>query len=569
MAAKVLTRLILLYPCGRGSTRLPPLKLQDGLNPPPLGRIHVSSAGVAVFAGNPISPQDLLQCKKTIFQALLDARDKFGGKRVCLIDSDDRKLTYDDLVRATLALGHALKKGTAHGENVGIMLPTSAGSIISFFGVSAFGRTPTMVNFTSGAAGVLSAMKTAVVKRVVTARRFIELAKLESFAAELSKKVNLIYLEDVRAKLDLRDKLAAGIGQFMPKLVASSPHHDKPAVILFTSGTEGEPKGVALSHRNIITNIVQVCRHEAFYPHDVWFNSMPTFHCYGLVGALLGLVSGTKMVLHPTPLRPHEIVQRVKETCATIFFTTDTFMSQYGRIAEPGELKTVRMAVCGAEKVRDETRRLFSKKHSLEIVEGYGLTECSPIVAAQQPGDLHPGTIGRIMPGMEARLEPVDGIPGAGRLFVKGPNVMLGYIKPDRPGFINPVENGWHDTGDVVSVDEDGIMTIRGRLKRFANVGGETVSLGVVENCASSLWPDTMHAAVVIAGERKGEEIVLLTTNRQAKRTDLITWAQAHGVAELAVPRRIVYADEIPVLGTGKPDYCKIETLIKIQLKPV
>lgn len=527
----------------------------------------MSSAGIAAFAGRPLAPHDLLQCKKAVFQALLDAREKFGGRRTCLVDSDDRKLSYDEIVRAALALGHALKHGTSHGENVGIMLPTSAGSLISFFALSAFGRTPTMMNFTSGAAGMMSAMKTAVVKRVVTARKFIELAKLEDLAAELSKKVQLIYLEDVRAKLGVMDKLAAGIGQFMPKLVASTPHHDKPAVILFTSGTEGEPKGVALSHRNVLTNVVQVCRHEAFYPHDIWFNSMPTFHCYGLVGALLGMFTGTRMVLHPTPLRPHEIVKRVKETCATIFFSTDTFMSQYGRIAEPGDFVTVRMAVCGAEKVRDETRRLLSKKHNLEIVEGYGLTECSPIVAAQQPGDLHPGTIGRIMPGMEARLEPAEGIPGAGRLFVKGPNVMLGYIKPENPGVIDPPKDGWHDTGDVVSVDDDGIMTIRGRLKRFANVGGETVSLGVVENCASSIWPDFMHAAVAIPGERKGEQIVLLTTNPDAKRTDLVVWAQRHGVSELAVPRRIFFAKEIPVLGTGKPDFRKVEAEIRAQLK--
>jgi acyl-[acyl-carrier-protein]-phospholipid O-acyltransferase / long-chain-fatty-acid--[acyl-carrier-protein] ligase len=527
----------------------------------------LSSAGVAAFAGNPIAPHDLQLCKKTVFQALLDAREKFGGKRTCLVDSDDRKLNYDEIIRAALALGHALKQGTSRGENIGIMLPTSAASLISFFAVSAFGRVPTMMNFTAGATGMLSAMKTAVVKRVVTARKFIELAKLEGLAAELSKKVNLVYLEDVRAKLGVMDKLAAGIGQFMPKLVASSPHHDKPGVILFTSGTEGEPKGVALSHANIAANVLQVCRHEAFYPHDVWFNSMPTFHCYGLVGALLGVFTGTKMVLHPTPLRPHEIVKRVKETCATIFFSTDTFMSQYARVAEPGDFKYVRMAVCGAEKVRDETRRLLSKKHGLQVVEGYGLTECSPIVSAQQPGDLHPGTIGRLMPGMQARLEPVEGIPGAGRLFVKGPNVMLGYIKPENPGVIHPPEDGWHDTGDVVSVDDAGIMTVRGRLKRFANVGGETVSLAMVENCVTSLWPDYMHAAVALPGERKGEQIVLLTTHPDAKRTDLVAWAQSSGVSELAVPRRILFAAEIPVLGTGKPDYRKVDVLVKAQLK--
>ncbi len=529
----------------------------------------MSSAGAATFSGYPLSPYALAQSRKSLFQALLDARDKFGGHRICLIDSDDRTLNYDEIVRATLALGHALKKGTSRGENVGIMLPTSAASVISFFGVSAFGRIPTMMNFTSGAAGMMSALRTAVVSKVVTARKFIELAKLEGLAAELSKKTHLVYLEDVRAGLGIRDKLAAGIGQFMPKLVTHNPHHDDPAAILFTSGTEGEPKGVALSHYNFLVNWRQVAAHVALFPNDILFNPMPTFHCYGLLGALAPIILGLKAVLHPTPLRPHEIVERVKKTAATMLMSTDTFMSQYARIAEPGDFKTLRMAVCGAEMVRDETRRLLKRKHGTEVVEGYGLTETSPIAAAQQPGDIRPNTLGRLMPGMQGRLEPVEGIPGAGRLIVKGPNVMLGYIKPERPGVIEPVEGGWHDTGDVVSVDGDGIITIRGRLKRFANVGGETVSLGLVENCASACWPDHMHAAIAIRGERKGEEIAMLTTNREAKRTDLNAWAQAHGVTELAVPRRIVYADEIPVMGTGKPDYRKVEMVIKSLLKLV
>ncbi len=336
-----------------------------------------------------------------------------------------------------------------------------------------------------------------------------------------------------------------------------------PGVILFTSGTEGEPKGVALSHSNILANIKQVCAHVAMFPHDVMFNPLPTFHCFGLMGVLVPLFQGMKAVLHPTPLRPHEIVKRVKETASSILLSTDTFMSQYARVAEVGDLKTVRMAVCGAERVRDETRRLLRKKHGLEAVEGYGLTETSPIAAANQPGDNHPGTVGHLLPGMQARIEPTYGINDGGRLFLKGPNVMLGYIRPENPGVIEPLADGWHDTGDVVSVDKDGIITIKGRLKRFANVGGENVSLTLAENCASAVWPDHHHASIAIPGERKGEQIILLTTNPSAQRSELIAWAQNHGVPEIAVPRRIYHAEEIPVLGTGKPDYSKVEAVIQ------
>jgi acyl-[acyl-carrier-protein]-phospholipid O-acyltransferase/long-chain-fatty-acid--[acyl-carrier-protein] ligase len=170
--------------------------------------------------------------------------------------------------------------------------------------------------------------------------------------------------------------------------------------------------------------------------------------------------------------------------------------------------------------------------------------------------------VGTLMTGMEAKLEPVDGIPGAGRLKVKGPNVMLGYMLADAPGVIVPPPDGWHDTGDVASIDEDGFIAIRGRLKRFAKIGGEMVSLVVVENCAAALWPDNAHAAVAVADPRKGEQIVLVTdATDDAARPSLLAWAQHHGVSELAVPRRIVIVAAIPVLGTGKTDYVAVQKL--------
>ena len=219
----------------------------------------------------------------------------------------------------------------------------------------------------------------------------------------------------------------------------------------------------------------------------------------------------------------------------------------------------MRLAVCGAERLRDETRALLRRKYAIELLEGYGVTEASPVIAANQPGANRPGTVGRLMKGMEYRLDPVEGIPNAGRLLVRGPNVMLGYIRPDRPGVVVPPEGGWHDTGDVVSVDEDGFIAIKGRLKRFAKIGGETVSLAVVESCASALWPEYSHAAVALRDSRKGEQIVLVTTNPEARRIDLVGWAHNHGVPEIAVPRRIVYTDAVPVLGTGKTDYVRVQ----------
>jgi acyl-[acyl-carrier-protein]-phospholipid O-acyltransferase/long-chain-fatty-acid--[acyl-carrier-protein] ligase len=517
---------------------------------------------VAAASGEEITPFDITRTQKPIFAALVQARAKFGGTRPIIVDGDERVLTYDDVVRAALALGHALKKGTAPGEAVGVMLPTGAAAVITFFALSAYGRTPAMLNFTAGASGIRSALRTAKVKRIVTAHRFVELGKFESLIAETAPLAEIVYLEDVRDNLSVVDKLTAAVGSYLPFVVAHRAPHDSPAVILFTSGTEGEPKGVALSHANLVANMEQVRAHIALYESDILFNPLPTFHCFGLtVGALLPLHIGVKVVFHPTPLQPHEIVRRIRETGATILLSTDTFISQYARAGEQGDLNSLRLAVCGAERLRDETRALLRKKYAIELLEGYGVTEASPVVAANQPGANRPGTVGRLMSGMEYRLEPVEGIPNAAKLVVRGPNVMMGYMRPEEPGAITAPHGGWHDTGDVVSVDDEGFIAIRGRLKRFAKIGGETVSLAVVESCASAMWPEFNHAAVAAADERKGEQIVLVTTNPDAQRLDLVGWAHNHGVPEIAVPRRIVHAEHVPVLGTGKTDYVRVQAI--------
>jgi acyl-[acyl-carrier-protein]-phospholipid O-acyltransferase/long-chain-fatty-acid--[acyl-carrier-protein] ligase len=270
------------------------------------------------------------------------------------------------------------------------------------------------------------------------------------------------------------------------------------------------------------------------------------------------LYLGIQTVLHPTPRQPREITRRIREHRATILLATDTFMSQYIRAAADGDLSSLRLAVCGAERLRDETRQLIKRKYNVELLEGYGVTEAAPVISANQPGANRAGTVGHLVPHLECRIEPIEGIREGGRLFVKGPNVMLGYLRPEQPGEIVRPADGWHDTGDVVSMDEDGYLAIRGRLKRFAKIAGETVSLTVVENCASALWPEHAHAAIAIAEGRKGEAIVLVTTNPEAERSDLLVWVRNHGVPELAVPKRVIYVTDIPVLGTGKTDYVSV-----------
>ena len=508
-------------------------------------------------------PFDPGAARRTVFQALVQARREYGATTIALVDGDERTFTYDEIILASFGLGSALKDGTRAGECVGVMLPTGAAATLSFFALSAFGRIPTMLNFTSGLAALKSALAAAQVKRVVTARRLVDKAGLEALVAGLGAEI--VYLEDVRKGLSLADKLTAAAGKMLPGLLAAKPDPSGPAVILFTSGTEGEPKGVALSHENLLTNTAQARAHFDFYARDVLFNPLPVFHSFGLtVGTLLPLMIGIKTVCHPTPLQPKEIVRRIRQHGATILISTDTFINQYARASEPGDLGSLRMAVLGAERLRDETRAFLRKKSSVTLLEGYGVTETAPVIAANQPEANHPGTVGKMLAGMQARLEPVEGISGAGQLHVKGPNVMLGYLKPDAPGKIVPPPDGWHNTGDIVAIDEDGFLSIRGRLKRFAKIGGEAVSLAVVENIAAALWPDNAHAAIAVPDARKGEQIVLVTNCQDARRVEMVGWAQNHGVTELALPRRIILVDAIPVLATGKTDYVSVQRMAQI-----
>ena len=511
--------------------------------------------------------QILKSANRPVFQAFLQTARKKGGATKAIIDGDGRNFTYNDITRAAFALAGPIARRTNKHEAIGILLPTGVGVVISMFAMHVGARTPTMLNFTAGAAMIKSACEVAKVSKIITAHAFIEKAGLEDLIAELKPHAELLYLEDLREEVKKRDKARAIFGPFLPSLLAATPNPQDTGVILFTSGTEGTPKGVVLSHANILANIAQISAHVDILPSDVFFNPLPAFHCYGLTaGTLWPLIAGHRAVLHPSPLQTKIIARRIFETGSSVIFATDTFLQQYMRASPDGGMNSLRIAVCGAERVREETRQMAQRRFSFEVLEGYGVTECTPVVAANQPGYIRAGTIGKILPAIETRIEPVEGLSDAGRLFVRGPNIMKGYLLADAPGEITPPPDGWHDTGDVVSINQDGYVTIRGRIKRFAKIGGEMVSLAIVENCASAVWPNHAHAAAITPNKRKGEQIILVTENKDANRDELIRWAQTHGVAEIAMPKKIVHVDEMPMLGSGKVNYGAVTALAKEHL---
>jgi acyl-[acyl-carrier-protein]-phospholipid O-acyltransferase/long-chain-fatty-acid--[acyl-carrier-protein] ligase len=280
------------------------------------------------------------------------------------------------------------------------------------------------------------------------------------------------------------------------------------------------------------------------------------FHSFGLTGGtLLPILNGVRTLLYPSPLHYRIVPALAYDANATILFGTDTFLSGYARMAHGYDFYSLRYIFAGAERVRDETRRTYSDKFGLRILEGYGATEAGPVIAVNTPMHFRAGTVGRLLPGISARLDPVPGIEEGGRLSIAGPNIMAGYLKADAPGVLQPPEGGWHDSGDIVTIDEDGFITIRGRAKRFAKIAGEMVSLPAVEGYAAQLWPEAEHAVVARPDARKGEQLVLFTTRKDAEGSALQAWARAHGVTELMIPRDIRVLDALPVLGTGKLDY--------------
>lgn len=516
-------------------------------------------------------PFDVARTRVTLFDALLRARSEAGGKTPILEDHDRKVLSYDDLVRAAFALGGKLKGLTTAKEPVGVLLPSGVGATVVFFALHAIGRTPVMLNFTAGAANIKGACKAARVKRILTAHKFVEAGKLEPLMAELGQDLDLTYLEDVREKVHLGDKLGALVKGYFPAAFRAPGNPDEPGVILFTSGSFGAPKGAVLSHANIVANVEQVSAHVQFDPDWVFFNPLPMFHCYGLTGGtLLPLLIGRKVFLYPSPLHFKEIPQLIGECGANILFATDTFAHQYARSAKGDALKCLKFCVLGAEKVKPETRELFQRRFGVELLEGYGATEASPVIAVNQPatqagGENRHGTVGKMLPGIEVRLDEVPGIAEGKKLVVRGPNVMRGYLMAD--GGMEELTDGWHDTGDVVNIDADGFVSIVGRVKRFAKIGGEMVSLSQVEGFASAVWPEHRHAAIAMADPRKGERVVLISDAPDADSAKILEWAQRNGAPEIAVPKKVLKVAEIPVLGTGKTDYVSVQRLAEEAIK--
>lgn len=530
----------------------------------------------------------------TVPEAILAAAREQPGLAV-LEDATLQPLSFRRLWIGAEALGGRLAARLGPAPRVGVLLPNINALPVTLLALWARGKVPAVLNFTTGTPTMLACAELAGLRQIVTSRAFLERARLkpEPFA---EAGLELIYLEEVRAAVRGRHKLAAALrARFAPgsllrhaggevrspeSTARGSPSGgcdpasasrgpaagQRPAVILFTSGSEGVPKGVELTHANLLANIRQMLAVIDVTDHDRVFNALPTFHSFGLtVGLLLGLVRGLYVFLYPSPLHYRLIPNVLYDRHCTVFLATNTFLNGYARRAHPFDFRSLRYLFAGAEKVQEETARLWAQRFGVRILEGYGATECSPVISVNTPMSPKHGTAGRLLPGMELRLEPVEGVADAGRLFVRGPNIMRGYLNPEADAAFQAL-GGWYDTGDVVSVDAEGFLTIRGRLKRFAKVSGEMVSLGAVEDALAGAFPHygarCEVAVLARPDEDKGEALVAVTNEPRLRLEEIRAVLRARGLPNLCVPREVVVVREIPKLGTGKVNHRELAKLV-------
>lgn len=508
---------------------------------------------------------------KTLYETFLDVSDTFGEKTNIAEDMRQEEFSYKAIKKEIVAISTIVKKVTEPKEVVGLLLPNITTTFSVLMALSATNRIPSFLNYTAGAEGVQSAVETGKMKVLFTARKFITMAKLEAVIEKVvaNTGVKLIYLEDFKSMVDLPTKLwLVFYGWHFPKTIIENKDVESAGVIIFTSGSEGKPKGVVLSHRALLSNVAQIKSTFSFGVEDKIFNALPMFHSFGLTaGTLLPIMTGTKVFMYPSPLHYRIIPEIVYDRNCTVLFGTNTFLSKYASFAHPYDFSSLRYVVAGAEKLADSTRDAWFEKFGIRILEGYGATETAPVLAVNTPMSYRKGTVGQFLPNVKHQLIPVPGIDNGGLLFVNAPNLMTGYMKHDNPGVIqyvtSEVGDGWYNTGDIVAIDNDGFVSIQGRVKRFAKVAGEMISLEYSEKMANLASPQAFHASLATPDKAKGESVILLTTDKDLNKQILIKSAQQMGYPELAVPAKIIFVDAIPVLGTGKIDYVGLKNLFE------
>jgi acyl-[acyl-carrier-protein]-phospholipid O-acyltransferase/long-chain-fatty-acid--[acyl-carrier-protein] ligase len=508
---------------------------------------------------------------------------KEPGNPVILADTVGASLKAKTALTGTFLLARRIKQ-TCPGQNVGLLLPTTAGGLLAGMAVMVLGKTLVTLNYTAPLDTIRSAIEQAGLKTVYTSRRFLDKLKTRGIDLEpLEDVVDLVMLEDLQAGISPFEKLLT-LAQckvmsaaWLRRKYCSTPATDTTAVILFSSGSEGEPKGVMLSHRNILANVKQVAKILDADADDVILANLPIFHSFGLTACqFLPLLERIKVVCHIDPTDVVTNARVIQEQKATLLFGTSSFFRLYTRNPKvtPEQLASLRLTIAGAERLQPEISVAFQKRFGQKIHEGYGCTELSPVACVNTPfpnlespylkGNNKPGTVGKAIPGTRVRIadpESLQELPlgTAGMIMVAGPQVMQGYLNNSAlTSKVVPEIDGyrWYVTGDKGSLDEDGFLTIQDRYARFAKISGEMIGLGNVEEVVRKAIndEDIEVMAVSIPDPKKGEMIVILAT-QELHDQKLRPKLHSGGLNNLALPAAYITVDTIPKLGSGKADY--------------
>lgn len=520
---------------------------------------------MAMFVFEKLSDLKFKTLNKTqvnLYNELLDSAKRHRENTYILKDTETT-MTYKKLLLSIQIMAAKLKPFLAEEDRVGVLLPTSIGNILTLFSLFKLSISPAILNFTMGERGIQDCCETANLQIIITSRLFIEKAELESTIQTLSKNLKVVYLEDIKKTITNKDKLNGAANSLMSSKSTNSNNE----IILFTSGSESKPKGVILTHDNIYANTQQALIRLDLKQDDLFLSTLPMFHSFGLtVCTFLPLLTGIPVFLHPSPIDYKTIPELVYQEEATLLLGTPTFLNGYAKSAHPYSLHSLRYVIAGAEKLKEDTREIWSEKFGIRILEGYGATEASPVVSLNTPLHYKRGTVGQLLPGMEYKIEPVEGIEKGGSLFIKGPNLMKGYLIHEK-GFFPSTE--WYNTGDVVEIDDNGFIQINSRLKRFAKIGGEMISLNLIEEEAAKCFGHDDLAAISVPDKRKGERVILYSTNHENTLKTFKKHIKTNKVSTLVLPSKIEYIDVVPLLGSGKTDYVSLEKVNEIQKSPL
>ena len=508
---------------------------------------------------------ELEAAPKNMFAAILQTARECPDA-VAVEDVTRRKLTYRRLLAASDALAWEWRKlwPGPYNARIGVMLPASLAMPATMLSLWEAGKIPTIFNFSAGAATMLSCARLAGVKQIITSGAFLERAKLDVQALK-NAGIEFIFIEDVHARITrLRRCRSLLRVSFSPRGLIPNPRSEV-AVILFTSGSEGAPKGVELTHANLLANIRQLLSVFDLSDGDRLFNSMPLFHSFGVIGMALPLIHGCYVFLYPSPLHYRVIPALIYDLDCTVFFGTNTFLNGYARKANPFDFRTLRLLFAAAEKLDEATADIWARQFGARVLEAYGTTECSPCITVNTPINPRFGSVGKFMPGMEYKLEKIEDVAEGGRLWVRGPNVMCGYLNVEADEKFVAC-GGWYDTGDVGRVDEDGFLYILGRLKRFAKISGEMVSLAAAEEALAGAFPQyglRFQIAVLARPDSdRGESLVAVCNEPRMKPDEIRAAINAKGLSNLYVPKEIKYVPDIPKLGSGKVDLHKLQAIV-------